>query len=84
MLRAVDMRAEYASVWCELSDRAEREHLESAAVGEYGSVPRLKFVQTACRLDDVKTRAQVKMLGVAEVDFSFDIILQGFMIYALD
>jgi hypothetical protein len=41
-------------------------------------------VQTACRLDDVKTRAQVKMIGVAEDDFSLDIILQVFMIYALD
>ena len=59
------------------------EHLESPAVSQYGPVPRDEAVETSCGLEDIKPRAQIQVISVAQDDFRPDIFLQIPVIYAL-
>ena len=59
MLRSVYVRTEYASVFSKFSDRAEGKHLESAAVGQDRTVPRLELMKSSGRLDDIKSWSEI-------------------------
>jgi hypothetical protein len=66
--RAVQMRAEFHAVGLDLADFGEAEDLEPAAVRENGAFPVHELVQAAGGPDDVESRAEVEMIGVAEDD----------------
>ena len=82
--RAVDVALEGATFRGQFADRAEREHLETAAVREDGPIPRLEGVQAACGTQGVEPRAQVEVVGVAQDDLGADVLPQVAVIDALD
>lgn len=47
---------------------AEREYLETAAVGQHRFVPCAETVDASRRFDDLRARPQVEMVGVGEDD----------------
>jgi hypothetical protein len=59
-------------------------NLISTAIGQYGSIPAYKPVQSAGLPQYIGARAQVKMIGVAQNDFSFDIIMELTLMNSLD
>ncbi len=65
-LGAVDVAGEFDAVVVDAPERRQREHLETARVGEQRAVPRHKAVQAAQLRHDVFTRAHVQMVGVGE------------------
>lgn len=83
MLAAVDVGAELAAFFLELADAGEREDLEAAAVGEDRTVPAVELVQAACCPDDVKTWAQVEVIGVSEDNLCHDLLLEFLEVDAL-
>ena len=63
------MRAELDAVRFDFANLRQAEDLESAAVGQDWMRPVDEFVQPAGVANDVKTRADVKVIRVAENDF---------------
>ena len=66
--RAVVHRAELDALVAHHARALEAEHLEPAGVGEDRPVPAHEPVQAAVRGDDVRARAEVQVVGVAEDD----------------
>jgi len=83
MPAAVDMALESASLSSQLTDWAEAEYLESAAVGKYGAVPVFELVEAACLAEYVQSGTEIEVIGVAEYDFGLHVLLKVFMIYPL-
>ncbi len=73
-LVAVDRRRELDAFLGDLAQRAEREDLEAAGVGEDRFVPAHEAVQAAVRGDDLQPRAQPQVEGVAEADLRTDLV----------
>ena len=71
-LRAIDVRPEQDSLVIEASQVAQAEHLEAAAVGEDGPVPRHERVQATHPLDRVDAGAQGQVVGVGQDDLGAD------------
>ncbi len=84
MLRPVDVRAESAAFRRKFAHLREREHLKSAAVGKNRPVPVLELVEAAGLAENLKTRAQVEMVGVAEYNLGLDVLHQVPVVDALD
>ncbi len=84
MAGTVDMGLEGAPLLSDLPYLRKRKHLETAAVREYRSVPRLKPVKSACRPEGLQTRTEIKMIGIAQDDFRVDVILEFLMVDTLD
>lgn len=59
------------------------EDLEAAAVGEDRTVPAVELVQSACCPDDVKTWAQVEVIGVSKDNLCHDLLLEFLEVDAL-
>jgi hypothetical protein len=74
------MALEGASFRGKLTDGAEAEHLESAAVCEDGTVPAFETVKSAGLLQYIQSRAEVQVIGIAEDNLCLHVILQVFMI----
>ena len=83
MLAAIDVGTELAALFSELADSGKREYLEAAAVGEDRAVPAVELMQSACRLDDFESRAQVEMVGVSQDDLGLYLLAQFFEMYTL-
>ncbi len=60
------MRAEGDALFGDLAQIAEAENLKSAGVGEDGAIPAHETVQAAQAPDQLMTRTQVEVIGVAE------------------
>src|SRR5256714_2674346 len=58
----------------DLAQRAETEHLEAAGVGEKRMRPAYETVQALMRGDDVESRPQPQMVGVAEDDLRAELL----------
>ena len=84
MAAAVYMRREGAPLFCDLAPLRQRKHLEPAAVGEYGTVPAGETVQAARLAQGLQTRPQIQVVGIAQDYLGPHILLQIFMINALD
>ena len=67
-LAAVGGRGEGDSGLGDLAPVRQREHLEAAGVGQDRPVPAGEAVQAAVRLDDLKSRPQEQVEGIAEDD----------------
>ena len=72
-LVAVDRRGELDAFLGDLAQRAQREHLEAAGVGEDGAVPGHELVQAAEGFNDFQPRAQPQVEGVAQADLGADV-----------
>ena len=68
VLRAVDVRLEFGSLLRDLATLGEAEDLIAAAVGQDRAVPADEAMQSAAARDELVTRTQVKVIGVAEDD----------------
>jgi hypothetical protein len=66
---AVEVGAEADALVGDFAERAEREDLEAAGVGEHGARPTDEAMQAAHAADGFVAGAQVEMVGVAEDDF---------------
>ncbi len=64
----VDRRLKPDAALAELAHGREREHLESARVGQYRTVPVHEFVQSAVLANDLCTRPQHQVKCIAEDD----------------
>ena len=80
---AVDMAGELHAFLCHLADVGEGEYLVAAGVGKYGSCPSLEAVQPTRLVQDLRARAEVEVVGVAEDDLRLDIVLKVAPLYAL-
>ena len=80
---AVDMRGELHTLLGHLADIGQREHLKTTRIRQYRTFPTLETVQTTCLVQDLRTRTQVEMVGVAEDDLSIDILLQKGALHTL-
>ncbi|MPN22683.1 hypothetical protein SDC9_170066 [bioreactor metagenome] len=58
----------------DLAQRAEREDLEAAGIGQDGLSPVHEVVQALVRLDGIQPRAQPQVEGVAEADLGADVV----------
>jgi hypothetical protein len=65
---AVDRGGKAHALFADPAQRAQREHLEAARVGEDRTAPAHETVQAAVRADDVETRTQPQVEGVAQHD----------------
>ena len=68
MRRAVEVRPEVHALLVDLSPRREAEHLIAAAVGEDRMRPADEAMQSAAAGDEVVSRPQIEVVGVAEDD----------------
>lgn len=84
VLAAVDVGAEADALPGELADTSEGEDLEASGVGEDGLFPTIEAVQASDPAQDVKTRAEVEMIGVAEDDLGADVVAQLALVHCLD
>ena len=71
-LRAVVNALERDAIVGELHRVSQREHLETARVGEHGAVIVHKLVNAACFLNQVGTRAHGEMVRVGQLDLTAD------------
>ena len=58
----------------DLAHGAQAEHLETAGVGQDRAAPAHEIVQVAMLLDDLRTRAQPQVEGIAEDDLGADLV----------
>ena len=73
-LVAIDRRGEAHAVLGDLAQRAQREHLEAAGVGQDRPIPAHEAVQAAVLADHVQPWPQPQMEGVAEHDLGADLV----------
>ena len=74
MPAAVQMGLELHAVFIELAQLGQREHLESAAVGQYRAIPVHEAVQPARLGDQILAGAQMQMIGVGEDNLRADLL----------
>ena len=67
------MRLEVDTFLLNLAQRGQGEYLESAAVGEDGTVPAHELVQAAQIPDHIIAGTQMQMIGVAEFHLTFEV-----------
>ena len=70
---AVNVGVEIYSLLLYLSELSKREHLKSAAVGKYRSVPVHKLVKSAHFIYYIISRTNVKMIGVAKLHLTLEV-----------
>ena len=59
MLRAIDMRTEFATLLTKLSDACEREHLETTTICEDRAIPAVELMKSACSLQYLESWTKV-------------------------
>ncbi len=69
---AVHRRLEFHPFFTDFAHLAQGKHLKTAGIGENRTLPLHKVVQVAMLLDDLGTRAQHKVEGVAQDDLGSD------------
>jgi len=62
------MAGEFDAVIVDFSQRAQGEHLVSAAVGQYGPVPGHKFMESAKLFNRLDPGPEQQMVGIAQDD----------------
>ena len=67
--RPVDVRLEGIAGFVDSGELGQGEDLETAAVGQYGPIPAIELVQTACSFDYIDPRAQIQMISIAKNNF---------------
>ena len=73
---AVNVAGELHSFVGHLTQIGEREHLKSTGVGQDRMIPPLEAMESTGAEEDIRTRAEIEVVGVAKDDLSMDIILQ--------
>ena len=66
MLRAVDVRAELTAFLFQLSDACQGKNLKTTRIRQDGLVPCVELVQATSLTQNVKSRTQIQMVGVAQ------------------
>ena len=70
------MRMETASLFGQFAAIGQRKDLETAAVGQDRTVPRAEAVQAARLFEDIRSRTQVKVVGIPQDNLRPDLLLQ--------
>ncbi len=65
MFRPVDVRLENDALFLHFPAVGKRIHLVSAAVGKYGFLPAVEFMQSPGFAQNIQSRPEVKVIGVA-------------------
>ena len=76
MLGTVDMATELASLLAQLADACQGENLETARVGQDGTVPCVELMQATSLTQGIKTRTQVQVVGVAQDNLSLHLFAE--------
>ena len=72
----IDMTLELATFLTQLADACQREYLKAARVCQYRTVPGVELMQSASLSEDMKSRSQIQMIGIAENDLSLHLFPQ--------
>ena len=70
------MATEHDTLFGDLAVLGKRIDLETARVGEDGTVPTVELVESASLLQHVETWTKVKVIGVAEDDLCLHVFLE--------
>ena len=70
----VHMRVEFYALLAYLAELCEGEYLKTAAVSEYGAVPRHESVEAAHLLDELIARSDVQVVCVRQLDLAADLL----------
>ena len=73
MFRAVNMTTELATLLSEFADTGEREHLKTTRVGQNRTIPGIELVQSTCLAEDIQSRTEIQMVGIAQNDLRLDL-----------
>ena len=76
MLRTIDMAAKLTTLFLQLADARQREHLETTRVRQDGAVPRVELVQSASLAQDIESWAQIQVVGVAQNDLCLHLLAE--------
>ena len=74
--RTVDVALELATFLAQLADACERKDLETTAISQYRTIPGVELVESACLAQDLKTWAQIEVIGVAKNDLGLDLLAE--------
>ena len=83
MLRTIDMAAKLTTLFLQLADARQREHLETTRVRQDGAVPRVELVQSASLAQDIESWAQIQVVGVAQNDLCLHLLAELSEVYTL-
>ena len=75
MLATIDMRAKLSPFGSQLPVFGQRKHLKTAAIRKNGAIPTVKFMQSPCLLEDIKSRAEVEMIRITQNNLCTDVLL---------
>ena len=81
---SVDMRGELHTLFGHLAYIGEGEYLKTSRVGEDRTCPSLETMQTTSLVKNLRTRTEIKVIGVAENDLRLDILFEESALYTLD
>ena len=84
MLASINMAAKFATLFAEFANACQREHLETAAIGQHRAVEAIETVQTACLAQYVQPRTQVKVVGIAQNNLRLYVLLEFVLVNAFD
>lgn len=73
---AIDMRFEFDTFRVDFPVGREAVNLVATAIGQYRFVPSIEAMQATCLVDDVGAGSKVEVVGIAQNDLSFDILIQ--------
>ena len=74
MLTAVNVRTKFATLVAQFSNAGQRKHLKATAVGKHRAVETIELVQTAGTFQNVESRTQIQVVGVAQNDFGINLV----------
>ena len=76
MFRTVDMAAELTAFFTQFADASQREDLKTARVGQNRTVPGIKLMQASRLTQDIQSRTQVEVIGVAQDDLRLHLLAE--------
>ncbi|MCY1374595.1 hypothetical protein D9M69_619450 [compost metagenome] len=77
------MRIKKNTLFGNLPDLLQAEHLVPAGVGQYGPVPAIELMQPTRFFQNIKPRPQVKMISIAQDDLRGDVFGQFPLMHSL-
>ena len=77
------MASEGGALFLQLAILGKRKHLKAPAIGENGLIPCVEFVQSSGTFNNVHTRTQIEMVGIAQYNLGFHIGAQFVHVHSL-
>ena len=76
MLASVNVRTEFNTFLTQFAYSRERKYLKASAVCKHWTVKSVELMQSSSLFKDLKSRTQIKMIGVSQYNLCLDIVLQ--------